>query len=289
MQGTRLILFAPWFGPWPAWINLTLESCRFNPDVTWAIPTDQPPSANHPPNVHFLPMSLADFAARAADVVGRPITPENAYKICDFKPLTGEIFADEIAQYTHFGTTDLDIIYGQLSCELTPERLARHEIISGQGFLQAGHLSIYRNTRRIRRAWRIWGARRILSDPEHQGFDDRAFSKSLHPARRHLPWRRYKVLWHEMYSTPDGPIPWADGGPSPTRFHWRAGHLSDERGAKDQYAYLHFMHWRSGRYRRGGTPAPWQGLDKLAHMDWRDMAQNGLDISHAGFIPANFP
>jgi len=289
MQEARLILFTPWFGPWPEWINLTLESCRFNPEITWAIPTDQPPPANQPPNVRFLPMSLADYTARAAAVAGRRLAPENAYKICDFKPLIGEIFADDIADYSHFGTTDLDIIYGQLSCELTPDRLARYELISSHDFLQAGHLSIYRNTPRIRRAWRIFGARRLLADPKHRAFDERAFTKSIDPSRHHLPWRRYAVLWHEMYSTPDAPFPWADGGPSPTCFHWRDGQLTDARGAKESYAYLHFMNWRSGRYRPGDTPHPWQGLDRLVHVDWRDMAKTGLDISHAGFIPANSP
>ncbi|MCW9042460.1 MAG: hypothetical protein OQK05_03875 [Pseudopelagicola sp.] len=291
MPRHRLALFSPWFGPWPEWINLYFESCRWNPEVTWLVPTDQEPPPCQPPNVVFMPMSLAEFTARASDVTGLSLAPENAYKICDYMPLIGEMFADDLHGFTHFGYTDNDIIYGQLACELTPERLASYEIISSHANLQAGHLTVMQNTPRMTRVWRktpFW--RRQIADPKHRGFDERAFGRRLDPRKWHPPWRRYKVLWHEMHSMPDRGGLWPDGKPTPHHFHWHKGVLTDARGAKDQYAYLHFMFWRSGRYRlkRLGPP-PWQNLETLVHVDWRSIGETGFDITRRGFLPPHSP
>ena len=284
----NLILFAPWFGPWPVWINLYLESCRWNPNITWLIHTDQTPPENRPPNVIFEQMPLQDFVARIQDVTGVRLKVEMAYKITDFKPLLGAAFEDDILGYSHFGYTDLDIIYGQLDCELTVERLTEYEAISSHANLQAGHLSVYQNTPRMRMAWRRmpkW--RRILKKAKPGGFDEQGFGRHLNPAKWHPPWRRYKALWHEMYSMPDRGRIWLDGGPTPTRMSWYSGRLTEPRHAKPQYAYLHFMLWRSNKYRRvdRSGPAPWTTRDKIMHIDWRDAAEHGFAITHQGFVP----
>ncbi len=284
MQEPSLALISPWFGPWPTWINLYLESCSWNPWVTWLIPTDQEPPENQPPNVTFMPMSLAQFVKRIEDVAGLHLTVRDAYKITDFKPLLGAVFEEEIASFTHFGYTDQDIIYGQLDCELTTERLRQYEIISSHGDIQSGHLSVFQNTPRLRSAWqRMPGCRRLLKSPEHRVFDEVGFGRRLNPNKWHPPWRRYRILWHEMFSMPDRDKAWADGGPQPTRMFWKSGRLTEPRNAMPQYAYLHFMLWRSGRYR--GGPAPWESLNKVLHIDWRQAAEHGFEISHDGFTP----
>lgn len=286
MTSCRLALIAPWFGPWPVWINLYLESCRWNPWVTWMIPTDQTPPENQPPNVVFMPMTLAGFLGRGERVTGLRLQAHEAYKITDFKPLLGTMFENEIAGYSHYGYTDHDIIFGQLACELTPERLAEYEIISSHANLQAGHLSVFRNTPRLRASWRVPGWRRILRSPDHQGFDERGFGRRLDPKKWHPPWRRYKVLWHEMYAMPDRFPVWLDGGPNPTQFLWQEGHLTEPRNAQPEYAYLHFMLWRSSRYRRKGKIAPWENLGAVMHADWQDAAAHGFEISTQGFTLA---
>lgn len=287
-RAPRLILIAPWFGPWPVWINLYLESCRWNDWVTWLIPTDQDPPENQPPNAIFQPMTTEELFERAGDLTGLDLRGHPAYKLCDIRPVFGTLFEDDIAGHSHFGYTDHDIIYGQLSCELTPERLNSYEVISGHAKLQAGHLSVFQNTARMRNAWkRMPGVRRAMKTPQHVGFDERGFGRRLDPTKWHPPWRRYTALWHEMHSMPDRSPTWLDGGSHPTRFTWHDGRLTEPRNAKPQYAYLHFMLWRSNHYRyvnRYG-PAPWPERDKLMHVDWREAAEQGFEISHDGFTP----
>lgn len=287
MSDHRLALFSPWFGPWPVWINLYLESCRWNPEITWLIPTDQEPPECQPPNVIFMRMEMRDFVARASEACGLRLTPEDAYKICDYRPMLGDMYPDELRDFTHFGYTDNDIIYGQLSCELTPERLENYEIISGHANLQAGHLTILKNTPRICSAWRRtprW--RKLIGKSEHTGFDERGFGRPLNPRKWHPPWRSYKVLWTEMYSMPDRRGSWPDGKPSPQHFRWQEGRLTDTRGAKDQYAYLHFMLWRSARHRFSSSgPPPWQSVENLVNVDWREVSETGFDITRKGFLP----
>ena len=281
-----LALICPWFGPWPEWINFYLESCRWNPWVTWLMPTDQPLPENAPPNVTFLPMSLDDFVERAAKVSGLPLNPKDAYKINDYKPMLGEMFLQEIKGYSHFGYTDCDIIYGQLDCELTPERLAKYEIISSHSNLQAGHLTVMQHTKRMLRAWRQsaqW--KDAIGDRNYRGFDEKAFGKLFNPRKFHLPWRRYKSLWHEMFSMPDRRATWADDGPNPTEFSWINGKLTEPRNAMPQYAYLHFMYWRSNRYRKKGPIAPWKKLNQIVNVDWTTAQQDGFKITTIGFQP----
>ncbi|MEP2532090.1 DUF6625 family protein [Shimia sp.] len=283
MSPHRLALFSPWFGRWPEWINLHLESCRRNPKVTWFVPTDQEPPKNQPPNVRFLPMTMAQFVARAEQTTGHHLTPENAYKLCDYRPLLGEMFFDDITDFTHFGYADNDVIFGQLDCELSQNRLETYDIISGHGDMQAGHLSVLKNTSRIRSAWRRtpkWKSK--VLPPSHFAFDEGRFGRHLNPYKWHPPWRRYKVLWHEMHSMPDRAPVWLDGGPNPTEFHWKNGILTEPRCAKPQYAYLHFMLWRDRRHRHG-TPAPWEALLSVMKIAWRDAAEKGFVISHNGF------
>lgn len=282
----RIALIAPWMGPWPDWINLYFESCRWNPNITWLVPTDQEPPENQPPNVRFIPMQLRELYERAEALTGLNMKEHGAYKLCDIRPLFGAMFKTELESYTHFGYTDHDIIYGQLDYELTDERLREYEIISSHGNMQAGHLSVFQNTPRVVKAWkRMPGWRGILKTPEHRGFDEAGFGRRLNPHKWHPPWRRYKVLWHEMNSMPDRGKTWFDGGPSPTRFIWKDGKLTEPRNAQPQYAYLHFMMWRSNTFRNTKTKgeAPWLLRDKIMHVDWREAAKNGFEISHEGF------
>lgn len=259
-----------------------MESVRYNPNIQWIIPTDQEAPENLPPNCRLLPMSLQDFTQLAKHVSGVPIVVNQAYKVCDLRPLIGHMFEDLLTDFTHFGYTDLDIIYGQLSVELTPERLARFDAISSHTYLQAGHLTVVRNTRKMRTAYRrVKNWRRELANPEHCAFDERCFSNLLDPGKKRL-LTRYKTLWTWMGSTPHSGDYWTsdDRDTSPVNWQWHKGRLTAETDR--EYAYLHFMNWRSATYRRDRAEAPWPALDTVMQTDWPTAAAQGFSVSPKG-------
>src|SRR5262245_34864867 len=85
-SGTTIRLVVVYFGGWPPWFPAFLHSCRFNPQVDWLILSDAAPPPDAPSNVRFLPLSMKEFAERAARTLGLPIAFDNARKVCDFRP-----------------------------------------------------------------------------------------------------------------------------------------------------------------------------------------------------------
>ena len=51
------------------------------------------------------------------------IVIKNPYKLCDFKPLYGEFFAEYLSGFSHFGHCDIDVIMGRLSSFVTDDLL----------------------------------------------------------------------------------------------------------------------------------------------------------------------
>ena len=92
----RTALILAWTGPWKPWINLYVESCRHNPTYDFLVFTDQPAPAATSPNVRFIPTSLADFERRVRAVLDFPVVLDRGYKLCDYKPVFGLLFADEL-------------------------------------------------------------------------------------------------------------------------------------------------------------------------------------------------
>jgi hypothetical protein len=117
MAGTdqpSILMILTWFGPWPGWMRLFLESCRWNASVDWLLAGDAPPPDDAPPNVRFLTLSFADWREMAARRLGVPLAWREPYKLCDLKPAYAVIHADIVAPYDHWGFGDLDVIYGDI-------------------------------------------------------------------------------------------------------------------------------------------------------------------------------
>ena len=129
-----------YFGSPPPWLPAFLRSCQTNPDVQWLIYADfEVPT---PPNVTFRQMTLGEFNARASAVVGTPITimPPLVRKICDFKPLYGLMFADDLRGFEWWAYSDLDVIWGDIRRFVTDHLLRiEHKLECGCGtFVEGG-------------------------------------------------------------------------------------------------------------------------------------------------------
>ena len=134
-----LRLIVPHFGPRPPYFPLVLRSMAGNPDVSWLLLTDGPvPGA--PANVEVRVGAFAELAERIQRHFDFPIELAEPYKVCDYRPAFGEIFAPELAGYDFWGHSDLDLIFGRIRDHLPPEAFAADKI------LMQGNFALYRNT-----------------------------------------------------------------------------------------------------------------------------------------------
>ena len=132
-------LVVPHFGPRPAYFPLVLRSMAANPDVSWLLLTEQP-VPDPPPNVEVRLGTFDDLARRIQTSFEFEISLERPYKLCDFRPAFGEIFADELTGYDFWGHSDLDVIFGRIRDHLPTEAFGADKILFN------GNFSLYRNS-----------------------------------------------------------------------------------------------------------------------------------------------
>lgn len=146
MQQTALIL--PYFGTLPNYFELWLLSAGTNEMITFLIFSDCDFSKyKMPKNVHVVQMTFEQVKERVAKVLDFKFTLHMPYKLCDYRPLYGLLFADYLKDYAFWGHCDPDIIWGNLS-HFVPENLLQKY----DRLYRRGHLCIYRNTQAINEA-----------------------------------------------------------------------------------------------------------------------------------------
>lgn len=144
----KTVIIIPYFGSFPSFFQLFLDSCSNNKMFTWLIYTDSEQKYNVPENVIIKSTKLSDFVSRIQEKFDFKIEIIRPHKLCDFKVAYGYIFEDEIKEFDYWGHGDLDLIYGDLDKFLSPMINDEYDKI-----YSLGHLSIYRNAPEINRVF----------------------------------------------------------------------------------------------------------------------------------------
>jgi hypothetical protein len=292
-----IIKIIPYFGSWPEWFHLYLETCRCNPDIDWFFIGDCPTPDNPPSNTYFINISFEKYCEFVSERLGIHFKPSDPYKLCDLKPALGFIHEEQIRDYDFFAFGDIDIVYGQIRKFLTRDILEKYNVISTHSRRLSGHFSIFRNTEKNRNAFRkIPRWRQLLESDKHLSVDESKFTKVFLPHKKHPEFLKKlwsltssyqrNVLFKEQYSTILSPIKWVDGGDEHPQFwQWKNGRLFNTNDCRD-FMYLHFMNWKSSKWLpRGmrGQSAAWEGLRRIVRVDYQEAVKEGFQISPAGF------
>lgn len=289
-----LIMLIPYFGRWPQWIELFIESCKGNPEVHWRIYTDCGEPQNKADNVDYVHLSLREYVALVQSRLGIRCEWTDAYKLCEIKPCLGHIHEADLEGYRFFGYGDIDVIYGNIRAFYTDALLARYNVISTHFERLAGHFAIFRNTEYLRRAYeRIPDWQRLIAEPQFNSVAETWFSKVFMRSAKSQglapddPLLRGR-LFVERYSTMYSQSGWHDGTMDyPERWFWQQGRLTNDRDGAREFLYLHFMRWQSNRW-TSNPPKPGEGAwvgRKFMHVDWHRAAEDGFCISAKGFSP----
>jgi len=152
--------------------------------LTFLLVGDVGPALDLPPNVIFVPCTLAELTARSARIGGRLALANaasrfdsgvSAAKVNDLKPMFGELFAAELQPFDVWGHLQEDILLGNLSLLAAPRDLQQNDVISPYfaPLNASGVLMLYRNTRRIAQLWRTSAdAQHVLTTERYQAFDE---------------------------------------------------------------------------------------------------------------------
>lgn len=250
----KIMLIVPYFGKWPFWFKFFLLSCRSNTTVNWLLISDNPAPIDLPDNVVYKKISAKEYADFVREKLNVDFSLQRPYKLCDLKPMYGYLHQEELIDYDFWGFCDIDVIFGDIRYFLT-EKVLDNEVISCHATRISGHFSLFRNTPKLRNAFRNvedWEA--VLSDKKNHQFDEKAFSRLFIRYKNYPAWIRHyipgycklgvKSFFKECYSTPNCRIDWEDGSRNfPTEWYWERGTLTNN-GSTKPFMYLHFLYWK---------------------------------------------
>ena len=275
-----------WFGEWKSWINLHLESCARNPSVEWLFLHDQNDLPDHRPvNVRFLRTSLTDIEQRFEARYSRKVRVQNPYKMCDLKPLLGELFSDVVGLRNWWGMCDTDLIWGDIRRFISDEDLAIYDVITSHVCTIVGQFTLFKTPQLAASLfWDVTDVGALLDDPNYQGIDEllidkaaseRESAKTLRVSRRMLQaWERlYQPGWEQWASDRESA---RLGAPVKVTFltgpcEWREGRVFHTAG-QSELMFFHFLEWKR-RWRLPVYPWPLPRLSRIA------ITENGFGLT----------
>jgi hypothetical protein len=252
---SSIAILIPYFGKWPFWISLFVESCKKNIDIDWFLFGDCGPLECFSENVKYVNIEFREYKSLVSKKLNMNFDPDDAYKFCDIKPALGLIHEEFILDYDFWGFGDLDLVYGDLRALYTEEYLDKYDLYSNHATRVSGHLCLIRNTEKMRNIFKkIPDWKNKFANPAHMAIDEKAFSK-LFVKHKNLPGGLRNILRYvyrlsrksdfiESYTTPNGCIAWRDGSYNfPKKWFWKDGLITNDLDRK-YYPYFHFAIWK---------------------------------------------
>lgn len=155
----RAVLITPWFGEPPEWMPQFRERIAASPGFEHKLILTDPPDAAR---------RIAASGAAAAPKYA--LTPR---KYCDWRPLWGSIYHEEIGNADYWGWCDLDCVFGDLTEFVRAPTGRRVDFVTDHPHLLNGPLTLVRNNLALRDVLESRPGRdKALDSPEYQGWDE---------------------------------------------------------------------------------------------------------------------
>jgi len=138
-----IAIIIPFYGKTPKLLPLWAKTAYQNPTIDFFIFTDLNTfDFVNKSNVHVIKLQLKDIKSRTTKIIGFEAVLNQPYKLCDYKPLYGLIFKEEIAGFDFWGHSDIsDQLFGDLRSFIPEDKLKQNDKL-----FVFGHLVLYRNT-----------------------------------------------------------------------------------------------------------------------------------------------
>ncbi|GAB3503586.1 DUF6625 family protein [Emticicia fontis] len=170
---SRVVILIPYYGKFPWYFPYFLHSCSFNNTIDFLIFSDSLYQSELPENVKIINISFEEMKTLIAEKLKIAISIDFPYKLCDFRPAYGLIFADYIKEHTFWGQGDIDVIYGDLRGFLTDELLSQVDFVSVRHEYTTGCFALYRNNKFINNIFkRSKDYQKVFTTSDHFAFDE---------------------------------------------------------------------------------------------------------------------
>ncbi len=247
-----IIIIIPYFGHFPDYFQLFLNSCRWNDTIDWAIITDVEEPYDYPDNVKLVKSTFAQVQTRIKQAFDFDAVIDSPYKLCDYRPAYAYLFPEIVAGYDYWGYGDTDLIYGDLRHFLTDELLIYNKLF------KLGHFTLIanqdkHNTMFMESLHREKYYKKVFSSGDAFNFDEEFMDKvNINTIFRDQGCS----IWEESYAadiytkSSDFLLDLGDGCPEKRQdglFVWNKGHLTrytkDSNGniASQEYMYIHLQ------------------------------------------------
>ena len=142
----RAVLIIPYFGKVPDYFHLWLKSAEANPDFDFFIYSDLSFPISEQSNVKIKYTTFEQLKGKIKCRLGEQCKVRDPYKLCDYKPTYGYLFAEDIADYDFWGICDIDLIFGNIGKVITQEVLRNNDKL-----FMHGHFCLLRNNEKMNR------------------------------------------------------------------------------------------------------------------------------------------
>lgn len=138
----KKVFVVPYFGEFPNYIQLWIDSCGRNKGFTWLILTDcKTDNLKTYDNTIFFETSLEKVKQVFEKKLHRKVAIESPYKLCDFRVFYWLLIEEYSIKYDFWGYCDIDLIFGNLSTFLYEDLFFTYDRIYING-----HLSLMKDT-----------------------------------------------------------------------------------------------------------------------------------------------
>lgn len=241
LSSPRVAIVNTFFGTPPPWLPAFFRSCQTNADVQWLIYADFDVPA--PPNVSIRRTELREFNDRASAVLGTTIAiePARVRKICDFKPLYGLMFADDLREFDWWAYSDLDVIWGDVRRFVTDDLLNTQIVVSPRQRKLGGHGTFWRNTETNNRTFEIVpNVIAHLTDPHYVRVDENILTNCLRELIAKSSFKaRPKIYWEQEMTITAQYQKDLLAGDRDWKMTWRNGRAYDAEGREVMYLHFH--------------------------------------------------
>lgn len=132
-------LIIPYFGKFPSYFQLFLNSCKKNETIDWTIITDNIKEYEYPSNVKKIYTTFDNLVQYVQKQFDFKISLAKPYKLCDYIPAYGYLFSEIVEGYDYWGYCDLDVIYGDL------RKFLSDSVLEYEKIFELGHFSLVKN------------------------------------------------------------------------------------------------------------------------------------------------
>ena len=201
----KIALVMPYYGVLPPYFSFFLRSLEGKGlDVLFFsdLAVEKCPS-----NFKPIKMPFDEFKRLAVEKLGVPVRLDTPRRLCDFKPMYGVLFAEELKGYDYWAFGDCDVMYGRRFDAWIEKVVAGdYEVATVQQDFVAGPFTLVKNCEKCNRFFeKAAGWRDILLQPKTMAFDELGenwFRKWLGGHRSYEQLRREQgsfsaVCWRE--------------------------------------------------------------------------------------------